>query len=84
VIKSRRIRWVGHVACMGEVRGVYKVLVGRPEGKIPQGRLRCRWEDNMKIDLIEIGIDGLNWIWLAQDRIWWQAFLRMVMNVWDV
>jgi hypothetical protein len=64
VIKSR-MRWAVHVACMGEGRGVYRVLVGRPEGKRPLGRPRCRWEDNIKTDLREIGIDGVNWIsWL--------------------
>jgi hypothetical protein len=62
MIKSRWVRWAGHVACMGEARGVYGVLVGRPEGKRPLGRHRCRWEDNIKMDLREIGIDGANWI----------------------
>jgi hypothetical protein len=57
VIKSWRMRWVGHVACMGEGRGVYRILVGRPKGKRLLGRPRCRWEDNIKIDLREIGID---------------------------
>jgi hypothetical protein len=65
VIKSRRMRWAGHVARMGEGRGVYRVSVGRPEGKRPLGRPRRRWEDNIKIDLREIGIDGANWIRLA-------------------
>jgi hypothetical protein len=65
VIKSRRMRWARHVARMGEGRGVYKVLVGRPEGKRPLGRPRRRWEDNIKLDLREIGIDGVNWIRLA-------------------
>jgi hypothetical protein len=68
VIKSRRIRWVGHVARMVEGRGVYRVLVGRPEGKRPLGRPRRRWDDNIKMDLRETGIDGANWIRLAQDR----------------
>jgi hypothetical protein len=58
VIKSRRMRWVGHVARMGEGRGVYRVLVGKPEGKRPPGRPRRRWEDNIKMDLMEIGIMG--------------------------
>jgi hypothetical protein len=62
VIKSRRMRWAGHVAHMGEGRGAYRVLVGRPEDKRPLGRPRRRWEDNIKIDLREIGIDGSNWI----------------------
>jgi hypothetical protein len=62
VIKSRRMRWVGHVACMGEGRGVYRVLAGMPKGKRPLGRPRHRWEDNMKLNLRETGIDGVNWI----------------------
>jgi hypothetical protein len=80
VIKSRSMRWAGHVARMGEGRGTYKVLVRRPEGKRPLGRPRHRWEDNIKMDLGEIGIDGANWIWLAQDRVQWQAFVNTVMN----
>jgi hypothetical protein len=62
VIKSRRMRWAGHVARMVEGRDVYRVLVGRPEGKRPLGRPRRRWEDNIKMDIREIGIDGENWI----------------------
>jgi hypothetical protein len=69
VIKSRRMRRAGHVARMGEGRGVYRVLVGRPEGKGPLGRSRHICEDNIKMDLREIGIDGANWIQLAQDRV---------------
>jgi hypothetical protein len=69
VIKSRRMRWAGHVARMGKVRGVYRVLVGRSEGKRPMGRPRRRWEDNIKMGIREIGIDGANWIQLAQDRV---------------
>jgi hypothetical protein len=68
VIKSRRMRWVRHVAHMGERRGVYKVLVGRPEGKRPLGRPRHRYENNIKLDFREIGISGANWIQLAQNR----------------
>jgi hypothetical protein len=82
VIKSRKMRWAGHVARMGEGRGAYRVLVGRPEGKRPLGRPRCRWEDNIKMDLGEIGIDGVNWIRLAQDRVQWRAFVNTVMNLW--
>jgi hypothetical protein len=59
VIKSRKMRWVGHVACMGEGSGVYKVLAGRPEGKILLGRPRHKWEDNIKVDLREKGINGV-------------------------
>jgi hypothetical protein len=67
-IKSRRMRWAGHVTRMGEERGVYRVLEGRPKGKRPLGRPRRRWEYNIKMDLREIGIDGANWIRLAEDR----------------
>jgi hypothetical protein len=62
MIKARRMRWAGHVARIGDGRGVYRVLVGRPRGKRPLGRPRRRWEDNIKMDLREIGIDGANWI----------------------
>jgi hypothetical protein len=72
VIKSRRMRWEGHVARMGEGRGVYRVLVGRPEGKRPLGRPRRRWEDDIKMDLREMGISGANWIQLAQNKIQWR------------
>jgi hypothetical protein len=81
VIKSRRMRWAGHMACMEEGRGVYRVLVGRPEGKRPLGRPRHRWEDNIKMDLREMGINGLNWIQLAQDRVQWQALVSRVINL---
>jgi hypothetical protein len=81
VIKSRRMRWAGHVACMGEGRGVYSVLVGKPEGKRPLGRPRRRWEENIKLDLREIGIDGANWIRLTQDMVQWRDFVSTVMNL---
>jgi hypothetical protein len=81
-IKSRRMRWAGHVACRREGRGFYRVLVGRPEGKRPLGRPKHRWEDNIKMDLREIRIDGVNWIQLAQGRVQWQACVNMVMNLW--
>jgi hypothetical protein len=80
-IKSRRMRWVEHVACMGEGRGVYRVVVGRPKGKRPLGRPRHKWEDNIKLDLREIGIDGANWIHLAQARVQWLSSVNMVMNL---
>jgi hypothetical protein len=73
VIKSRRMRWAGHVARRGEGRDVYKFLFWRPEGRRPLGRSRRRWEDNIKMDLREIRIDGANWIQLAQDRFQWRA-----------
>jgi hypothetical protein len=82
VIKSRRLGWAGHVARMGEGRGVYRVLVGRLEGKRPVGRPRRRWEDKTKMDLREIGIYGANWIRLAQDRVRWRACVNTVMNLW--
>jgi hypothetical protein len=66
---------------MGEGRGIYRVLVGRPEGKRPLERHRSRWEDNIKMDLREIGIDGANWIQLAQDRVQWRACVSTVMNL---
>jgi hypothetical protein len=66
---------------MGEGRGVYRVLVGKPEGKRPLGRPRCRWENNIKLYLRETGIDGTNWIRLAQDRVQWRAFVNTIMNL---
>jgi hypothetical protein len=81
VIKSRRMRWAGHVARMGEGTDIYRVLVRRAEGEGPLGRPRRRWEDNIKMDLRETGIDGANWIRLAQDRVRWRAFVNTVMNI---
>jgi hypothetical protein len=66
---------------MGEGRGFYRVLVERLKGKRPLGRSRRRWEGNIKLDLREIGIDGANWIRLAQDRFWWRAFVNTVINL---
>ncbi|KAJ4445263.1 hypothetical protein ANN_07064 [Periplaneta americana] len=80
-IKSRRLRWAGHVARMGESRNAYRVLVGRPEGKRPLGRPRRRWEDNIKMDLREVGYDDRDWINLAQDRDRWRAYVRAAMNL---
>ncbi|KAJ4444038.1 hypothetical protein ANN_05827 [Periplaneta americana] len=80
-IKSRRLRWAGHVARMGESRNAYRVLVGRPEGKRPLGRPRRRWEDNIKMDLREVGYDNRDWINLAQDRDRWRAYVRAAMNL---
>jgi hypothetical protein len=81
VIKSSRMRWAGHVARMGERRGVYRVLVGRPECKRPVGRPRHRREENIKMDLREIGIDRTNWIQLAHIRVQRRAFVNTVMNL---
>jgi hypothetical protein len=81
VIKSRRMRWTGHVARIGEGRGVYRVLMGKPEGKSPLGRPRCRWENNIKMDLQEVGCEGMDWIELAQDRDRWRTLVNAVMNL---
>ncbi|KAJ4451163.1 hypothetical protein ANN_02605 [Periplaneta americana] len=80
-IKSRCLRWAGHVARMGESRNAYRVLVGRPEGKRPLGRPRRRWEDNIKMNLREVVYDGRDWINLAQDRDQWRAYVRAAMNL---
>ena len=80
VIKSRRLRLAGHVACMGEGRDVHKVLVGKPEGKTPLGRPRRRWEDNIKMDLEEVGRGCGDRMELAQDRDRWRALVSTVMN----
>ena len=81
VIKSRRMRWAGHVAHMGEERGVYRVLLGRPEGKRPLGRPRHRWVDNIRTDLQEVGCGYVNWIGLAYDRDGWLTLVSAVMNI---
>jgi hypothetical protein len=81
VIKSRRMKWARHVARIGEGRGVYRVLVGRSEGKRPLGRPRRSWENNIKMDLRETGIDEANWIHLARDNVQWRACVNTVMNL---
>ena len=81
VIKLRRMRWAGHVARMGEERGVYRVLVEKPEGKRPLGRPSRRWVDNIRTDLQEVGCGYMDWIGLAQDRESWRALLSAVMNL---
>ena len=81
VIKSRRMRWVGHVGHMGEKRGVCRVLVEKHEGKRPLERCKRRWEDNIKMDLQEVGCGGMDWIELAQVRDRWQALVNAVMNL---
>ena len=81
VIKSRRMRWAGHVARMGEDMGVYRVLVGKPEGRRPLGRPRRRCVDNIRLDLQEVGCEYMDWIGLAQDRDRWRRLLSAVMNL---
>ena len=81
VIKSRRMRWAGHVARMGEERGVYRVLVGKPEGRRPLGRPRRRWVDNIRMDLQDVGCGYMDWIGLAQDRDRWRTLVSAVMNL---
>ena len=81
MIKSRRIRWAGRVARIGEMGGAYRVLVGKPEGKRPLGRPRHRWEDNIKMDLHEVGCGGMDWIELAQGRDTCLALVTVVTNL---
>ena len=81
VIKSRRMRWAGNVARMGEEMGVYRVLVGKPEGRSPLGRPRRRWVNNIRMDLQEVGCGYMDWIGLAQDRDKWRTLVSAVMNV---
>jgi hypothetical protein len=81
IIKSKRMRWAGHVARMGEKRNVYRSLVGKPEGKRSLGRPKHRWMDNIKMDLLEIGLSVVAWICLAQDRYRWRALVNTVMNL---
>jgi hypothetical protein len=80
-IKSRRMRWAGHVARMGEERKVYRVLMGKPEGKRPLGRLRRRWKNGIRMDLREIGWGSVEWIQLARDMDRWRALVNTVMNL---
>ena len=81
VIKSRRMRWAGHVARMGEERGMYRVLLGKPEGKRPLGRHRRRHLENIRMDLQKVGCGYMDWIGLAQDRDRWRTLVSAVMNL---
>jgi hypothetical protein len=80
-VKSRRMRWAGHVARVGKERKVYKVLVGKPDGRRPLGRPRRRWEDGIRMDLRETGLGCVDWIRLAQDMDRWRAVVSAVMNL---
>jgi hypothetical protein len=81
MIKARRMRWVEHVARMREVRGANNILVGKHEGRRPLGRPRRSWEDNITMDLREIGFGDVDWIHLAQDRGRWRALVNTVMSL---
>jgi hypothetical protein len=81
IIRSRRMRWLGHVARMGEKRNVYRLLVERPEGKRPLGRPRCRWLNGINVDLVQLAWGVVDWIGLAQDRDEWLAPVNAVMNL---
>ena len=81
-LKSRRLRWAEHVARTEQFRSAYRVLVGKPQSKRPLGRPRRRWEDNIKMDLREVGCDPRDWRALAEDRDQWRAYVRAVMNLW--
>jgi hypothetical protein len=80
-MKPRIMRLPGHVECTVQGRGVYRVLVGKPEGKRPMGRPRRRWKDNIKADLQEVGCGSMKWIELTQDRQRWRAFFNAAMNI---
>jgi hypothetical protein len=80
MIKSRRMRWAGHVARMEAKRNAYRILMGKPEGKRPLERPRCRGVDTIKMDLRETGWGGMDWIDLAQDRDPWRALVNTVIN----
>ena len=81
MIKSRRMRWAGHVARMGKRRGVYRVLVGKPEEKRLLRRPRCRREYNIKMDLQEVGFGDMSWINLTHDRDRWRLLVNVIMNI---
>ena len=81
MIKSRRLRWAGHVARMEEVRSALKILTGKPTGKRPLGRPRRRWEDNIRIGLEQIGINAGNWVGSAWDKDYWRVLVNAALNL---
>ena len=81
MIKSRRLRWAGHVVRMEEGRSAFKILTGKPTGKRPLGRPRCRWEDNIRMDIEGIGINAGNWVDSAQDRNYWRDLVNAALNL---
>jgi hypothetical protein len=81
VIKSRRLRWTGNLARMEKGRSAFKILTGKPTEMIPLGRCRRRWEDNIRMDLEQVGINGRNWVDSAQDRDYWRAFVNAAWNL---
>jgi hypothetical protein len=81
IMKARRMRWAGYVARMGEKRNSYRLLMGKPEGRMPLGRPRRRWLDNIRMDLVEVGWADVDWIGLAQDRGRWRALVNSVLNL---
>ena len=81
VIKSRRLRWAGLVARMEKGRTVFKILTGNSTGKRSSGRPQCRWEDNIRMDLEEIGVNAGNWVDSAQDRNYWRALVNAALNL---
>jgi hypothetical protein len=81
IIKSRRMRWAGHVARFGKKRNAYRLLVGKPERNRPLGRPRCRWVDNIRMDLGRVGWGNVDWIGLAKDRNRWRALVNSVLNL---
>ena len=80
-IKSRKLRWAGHVARMEEGRSAFQILTGKPSGKIPLGRPRRRWEDNIRMDLEGMGINAGNWVDSTQDRNYWRALVNAALNL---
>jgi hypothetical protein len=80
-MKARRMRWVGHVARMGEKRNVYRLFVGKPEGRRPLGRPKLRWLDSIRMDIVEVGWGEVDWVGLAQDRDRWRALVNSILNL---